>query len=136
MTLVLDLLFKMGYGGSRADVEQVGRSGDGGIDGIIKEDKLGLDIIYVQAKRWKSNIGSGVVRDFSGSLDTKGAHRGLLISTSEFTSDARKVVEDSKQKRIILIGGDRLAELMMEHQVGVSVVDSYDIYRLDTGYFE
>ena len=132
--LVIDLLVKMGYGGSREDAQAVGRSGDGGIDGIINEDRLGLDVIYVQAKRWKGNVGEPPVRDFVGALDGKGVQKGILITTSNFNPAATNFAERSS-KRIVLINGTQLAQLMIEHNVGVSTVETYEIKRVDSDYF-
>lgn len=134
--LVVDLLVAMGYGGSRADAGRaVGKSGDGGIDGIIKEDRLGLDAVYIQAKRWEGSVGSDRVMAFSGALDDHGANKGVLITTSHFTADAKAFAEKI-QKRIVLIDGVRLAELMMDFGVGVTEEASYSIKRLDADYFE
>lgn len=134
--IVVDLLVAMGYGGSVEDAGKVvGRSGDGGIDGIIKQDKLGLDAIYVQAKRWKDPVGSPEIMKFSGSLNKRHANRGVFITTSTFTRDAVEFVEGLSQK-IILIDGKLLASLMIEHDVGVSSTHSYTLKRLDQDYFE
>ena len=133
--LVLDLLVKMGYGGSRADAEAVGRSGDGGIDGIIKEDKLGLDLIYVQAKRERNNVNVSTVRDFTGALDSKGARKGIFITTSGFTQPAKKFVEEVTSKRIILIGGKQLVQLMIDHNLGISLGNFYQLKEMDMAYF-
>ena len=133
--LVIDLLLKMGYGGSRKDAgEAIGRTGDGGIDGIIKEDKLGLDIIYIQAKRWQNQVPVKEIRDFAGSLLGKKAKKGIFITTSNFPQNAYDYVEDIEHK-IILIDGQRLAELMIEHNVGVSTQRIFDIKKLDSDYF-
>ena len=132
--LVIDLLVKMGYGGSREDAQTVGRSGDGGIDGIINEDRLGLDVIYVQAKRWAGNVGEPPVRDFVGALDGKGVQKGIFITTSNFNPAAKDFAERSS-KRIILINGNQLAQLMIEHNIGVSTVETYEIKRVDSDYF-
>jgi len=132
--LVIDLLVEMGYGGSREDAQTVGRSGDGGIDGIINEDRLGLDVIYVQAKRWKGNVGEPPIRDFVGALDGKGVQKGILITTSNFNPAATNFAERSS-KRIVLINGTQLAQLMIEHNVGVSTVETYEIKRIDSDYF-
>ena len=136
--LVVELLVKMGYGGSVEDAGKVvGRSGDGGIDGIIKEDKLGLDMIYVQAKRWKDGlVDVGSVRDFSGSLDPHGAKKGVFITTSTYTKEARSYAENLSAKKIVLIDGYELAQLMIDHDIGVSTVTNYTIKRLDSDYFE
>ena len=133
--LVIDLLVKMGYGGSREDTGRaVGRSGDGGIDGIINEDRLGLDMIYVQAKRWTGNVGEPPVRDFVGALDGAGVQKGIFITTSNFSQTAIDFAERSS-KRIILIDGNQLAQLMIDHNVGVSIEKTYEIKRVDSDYF-
>lgn len=134
--LVLDLLIKMGYGGSRRDAaEAVGRSGDEGIDGIIKEDRLGLDKIYIQAKRWGKSVGSPQLRDFIGALQLKGATKGVFITTSTFTPDAIKA-SSKANGQIVLIDGDRLSDLMIDYGVGVSTQDTYEIKKIDSDYFE
>lgn len=134
--LVVDLLVAMGYGGSRIDAgEAVGQSGDGGVDGIIKEDKLGLDAIYLQAKRWESTVGRPVVQAFAGSLDGYRARKGVLITTSQFSPDARDYVSRI-EKKIVLIDGEELAKLMMDYGIGVATDAVYEIKRLDTDYFE
>lgn len=131
--LVIDLLVEMGYGGSREDAEAVGRSGDGGIDGIINQDRLGLDVVYVQAKRWKNNVGSPEIAGFAGALAGKGANKGIFITTSDFTKAAKDY--DAAGFKIILIDGKRLAQLMIDHNVGVSTVKTYEIKRVDSDYF-
>ena len=134
--LVVELLIKMGYGGSLKDAgKAIGQSGDGGIDGIIKEDKLGLDVIYIQAKRWENVVGSGEVRNFVGSLVGRHANKGIFITTSGFTKDALDYVKTIPQK-VILIDGETLAQLMIENDVGVSKITSYDIKKIDSDYFE
>jgi restriction system protein len=134
--IVVDLLVAMGYGGSVEDAGKVvGKSGDGGIDGIIKQDKLGLDFLYVQAKRWKDVVGSPEVMKFSGSLTKKHANRGVFITTSFFSKDALEYIEEMPQ-RIILIDGRRLASLMIEHNVGVAPAKTYTLKRLDQDYFD
>jgi restriction system protein len=133
--LVVDLLVAMGYGGSRKDAGQaVGQSGDGGIDGIIKEDKLGLDAVYIQAKRWENTVGRPVVQAFAGSLEGQRARKGVFITTSQFSSDAKAYV-DRIEKRIVLIDGEHLAQLMIEHGVGVAEVATYTVKRMDLDYF-
>jgi restriction system protein len=133
--LVVQLLVAMGYGGSLADAGQaVGRSGDGGIDGIIKEDKLGLDVVCVQAKRWQGTVGSQAVREFAGSMEGMRARKGVLITTSSFSKDAGEYVSRIERK-IVLIDGGRLAELMIDHGIGVSVSRTFVIKRLDLDYF-
>ncbi len=134
--LVIDLLVAMGYGGSRADAGQsIGRSGDEGIDGIIKEDKLGLDVVYVQAKRWQGAVGRPVVQAFAGSLEGHRARKGVMITTSSFTQEAREYVTKI-EKKIALIDGATLGKLMMDHDVGVSVRGTYLVKKLDLEYFE
>lgn len=130
--LVIDLLVKMGYGGSRKEAGQaVGRTSDGGIDGIIKEDRLGLDIIYIQAKRWESTVGRPEIQKFAGALQGQRARKGIFITSSNFTKEATEYVSmiDSK---IILIGGTQLANLMIDHGVGVSPMAVYEVKRIDT----
>jgi restriction system protein len=133
--LVVDLLLAMGYGGSRQEAAQLTAPGaDGGIDGVINEDRLGLDVIYVQAKRWDSNVGRQEIQKFAGALQGKRAKKGVFITTSDFTPDAREYVRNI-DSRIILVDGGRLAELMIEHNVGVSVAQSYDLKKIDTDFF-
>jgi len=133
--LVIDVLIKMGYGGSRREAGQaMGKSGDGGIDGIIKEDKLGLDIIYIQAKRWEGSVGRPEIQKFAGALQGQRARKGIFITTSSFTKDALDYVLNIDSK-IILIDGERLAELMIENNVGVSSIGAYEIKKIDSDYF-
>ena len=132
--LVVDLLVKMGYGGSREDAGRaVGGSGDGGIDGIINEDRLGLDVIYVQAKRWEGNVGEPEIARFAGALAGRGATKGIFITTSDFTRAARAY--DASGFKIVLIDGHQLAQLMIDHDVGVSIEKTYEIKRVDSDYF-
>ncbi len=135
--IVVELLVKMGYGGSRADAGRaIGRSGDGGIDGIIKEDKLGLDVVYIQAKRWDSNpVGRPDVMQFAGALQVQRANKGIFLTTSRFTDDARNYVSQIGSK-IVLIDGEHLTDLMIEHDIGVSTVSLYPVKRIDSDYFE
>lgn len=134
--LVVELLIAMGYGGSRRDAGQaVGRSGDGGIDGVIKEDRLGLDAVYIQAKRWENPVGRPAVQQFSGSLDSHKATKGVLITTSSFTAEAKDYVR-SIGKRIVLLDGAQLAELLIDNEVGVVTEAAYRLVRVDQGYFE
>jgi restriction system protein len=133
--LVVDLLLAMGYGGSRREAATVTKkSGDGGIDGIIKEDKLGLSSIYIQAKRWKGQVGRPEVQTFAGALQEHYAEKGVLITTGYFTQEATRSVQKIKNK-IILIDGAKLTELMMEHGVGVSAVKSFEIKKVNLSYF-
>lgn len=133
--LVIDVLLAMGYGGSRRDAAHaVGKSGDGGIDGIIHEDRLGLDAVYVQAKRWEGSVGRPTVQAFAGSLEGRRARKGILITTSTFADTAVQYV-NMIEKRIVLIDGRRLAELMLDFGVGVQEKTAYRIYRIDDDYF-
>jgi len=136
--LVVDLLFAMGYGGSRAEAAQVTqKSNDGGIDGIINEDRLGLDVIYIQAKRYQasSSIGRKEIQSFVGALAGKQANKGVFITTSDFAKTAIDYAENISQK-VILINGPRLAHLMIEHNIGVSTIRTLSLKRLDSDYFE
>lgn len=134
-TVVVELLVKMGYGGSRQDAGQaLGRSGDGGIDGMIKEDHLGLDAIYVQAKRWKNTVGRPDIQAFAGSLEGERARKGVFLTTSTFSKEAIDYVARI-EKKIVLIDGQRLASLMVDFGVGVTTVDTLEIKRLDGDYF-
>lgn len=133
--LVLDLLIKMGYGGSRPEAGSVtGRGADGGIDGVIKEDKLGLDVIYVQAKRWSSTVGRPELQAFAGSLEGNRAQKGVFITTSQFSPDAKTYVSQIG-KKIVLIDGQQLSEMMIDYDVGVSVGETYAVKRIDSDYF-
>ena len=135
--LVVQLLVAMGYGGNRANAGQVTQlSADNGIDGIINEDPLGLDTIYLQAKRWQDAVGEGPVRDFIGALDIKGVKKGVFLTTSYYTPAARAAIQNIRSdKKIVLIDGARLAALMIEHNLGVSVAQSFALKRLDTDFF-
>lgn len=138
--LVVDLLLAMGYGGSLNEVREiagkaVGKSGDGGIDGIIKEDRLGLDLIYIQAKRWKDAVGSNEIRNFLGALDCQKSHKGIIITTSDFTKSAIETTKSST-KKVVLISGEELSRLMIENNIGVSKNISYHIKKIDSDYFE
>jgi restriction system protein len=135
--LVVMLLVRMGYGGSLQDAGMaVGRSGDGGVDGVIKEDKLGLDTIYIQAKRWgDKTVGSPQIDQFAGALQKKKARKGVFITTSTFSAEARRSVADYTT-RIVLIDGPTLAELMIDYDVGVAVTTTYQLKRLDSDFFD
>jgi restriction system protein len=134
--LVVDLLVKMGYGGNRQDAgKALGKSGDGGIDGIINEDRLGLDVIYIQAKRWESSVGRPEIQKFAGALQGQRARKGIFITTSSFTSEAKEYASRIDSK-IILIDGEHLSRLMAEHNVGVSTVGQYEVKKLDSDYFD
>jgi len=133
--LVVDLLVGMGYGGSRKEAGEVlGKTGDGGIDGIIKEDKLGLDIVYIQAKRWENVVGRPEIQKFAGALLGQKARKGIFITTSSFTKDAITYAS-SLENKVILIDGSRLSRLMIDHDIGVSITASYQVKRVDSDYF-
>lgn len=134
--VVVDLLVAMGYGGSRQDAGRaIGRSGDGGIDGIINEDRLGLDVIYVQAKRWENTVGRPEVQKFAGALQGQRANKGIFITTSNYSRDAVEYANRISTK-IIVIDGETLARLMVDHNVGVTRTGVYELKRIDTDYFE
>jgi restriction system protein len=134
--MVIDLLIKMGYGGSRREAgTAIGKSGDEGIDGIINEDKLGLDSIYIQAKRLENTVPIKEIRDFAGSLLSKKARKGVFITTSDFPKSAYDFV-NSIEPRIILVDGNKMASLMIEHGVGISTKETYEIKSIDNDYFE
>ncbi|NQT74272.1 MAG: restriction endonuclease [Chloroflexi bacterium] len=133
--LVIDVLVKMGYGGTRKDAgKAMGRSGDGGIDGIIKEDRLGLDTIYIQAKRWDNSVGRPEIQKFAGALQGQKAKKGIFITTSIYTKEAEEFVTNIDNK-IVLIDGDTLGQLMIDHDVGVSRIALYEIKKVDSDYF-
>jgi restriction system protein len=132
-TIVLDLLHKMGYGTSRGDLQRVGGSGDGGIDGIISLDRLGLEKVYVQAKRWQNSVGRPEVQAFYGALAGHRATKGVFISTAQFTQQA---VEFAKSvERIVLVNGEKLADLMIDNEVGITM-RPVRVPKLDSDYFE
>jgi restriction system protein len=134
--LVVDLIVRMGYGGSRKDAGQaLGKTGDGGIDGIVKEDKLGLDTIYLQAKRWENSVPVKEIRDFTGALASKKAKKGIFITTSSFPQSVYDFVTQVEY-RIILINGDQLADLMIEYNVGLTPINEYQVKKIDFDYFE
>lgn len=133
--LVVDLIVRMGYGGSRQDAgKAVGKSADGGIDGIIKEDKLGLDNVYIQAKKWENSVSRPEIQKFAGALQGHRARKGIFITTSSFTNGAIEYVAGIESK-IVLIDGDELAELMIDFDVGVSTIASYNVKKIDMDYF-
>lgn len=134
--LVVDLLVKMGYGGNRQDAgKALGKSGDEGIDGIINEDRLGLDVIYIQAKRWEGTVGRPEIQKFAGALQGQRARKGVFITTLSFTNEAKEYASLIESK-IILIDGEHLSRLMVEHNVGVSTVGQYEVKKLDSDYFD
>lgn len=134
-SLVVELLVKMGYGGSMKDAgRSIGRSGDGGIDGIIKEDRLGLDVIYIQAKRWENVVGRPEIQKFIGALAGQGAKKGVFITTSRYTNDAREY-QPRNDTKIVLIDGEQLADLMIDFNLAVSTANTFEIKRIDYDYF-
>jgi restriction system protein len=133
--LVVDLLVAMGYGGTHEDAAKVvGGSGDGGIDGVIKEDRLGLESIYVQAKRWEASVGRPNIQQFAGALAGHHARKGVVLTTSSFTQDAVNYAK-ALQATIVLIDGEQLADLMIEFGVGVSDVQTIRLKKVDEDYF-
>jgi restriction system protein len=133
--LVVELLVKMGYGGSLQDAGRaIGKSGDDGIDGIIKEDRLGLDVIFIQAKRWQATVGRPEIQKFVGALQGQRARKGVFITTSSFSAEAREYASRIDSK-VVLIDGPQLAQFMMDFDIGVTPVASYQVKRLDSDYF-
>jgi restriction system protein len=134
--VVIDLLLALGYGGSRKEAAQVTqKSGDEGIDGVINEDRLGLDVIYVQAKRWAGKVGRPQIQSFAGALAVKKSNKGIFITTGEFHDNALEYTRDVQHK-IILIDGRRLAELMIDNNIGISDEYLYRVKKVDSDYFE
>lgn len=134
--LVVDLLVRMGYGGSYSEASAVvGKTGDGGIDGVIKEDRLGLDIVYIQAKRWDGNVGSKELQSFVGALASKKSRKGVFITTSGFTKSAFDYAKSIDQN-IVLIDGDILTSLMIEFNLGVAIQQTIELKQIDFDFFE
>lgn len=133
--IVVELLVSMGYGGSRKDAgKAIGKSGDEGIDGIIKEDRLGLDIIYIQAKRWENTVGRPEIQKFAGALQGQRARKGIFITTSNFSKDAHEYASRIDSK-IVLIDGDELTQFMIDNNIGVTPISKYEIKKMDSDYF-
>lgn len=133
--LVLRLLVGMGYGGSMEDVQGVARGADGGVDGVVNQDHLGLDRIYIQAKRWEGAVGRPVIQGFVGALAGVGASKGVIMTTSTFAQPAQEYVKTLTDRRIILIDGKRMSELMLKHGIGVSTKQTFMIQRMDEDFF-
>jgi restriction system protein len=135
--IVVEVLLKMGYGGNRRDAgKAIGKGHDGGLDGLIKEDRLGLDAIYIQAKRWKDTVvGRPEIQKFVGALADKQAKKGVFITTSEYSREAREYASRINDKAVVLIDGETLAQLMIDHNVGVSTNAAYELKKIDTDYF-
>jgi restriction system protein len=136
--VVVDLLLAMGYGSTAEDAgRSLGGSGDGGVDGVIREDRLGLDLIYIQAKRYRDTpVTVDQLRSFAGALDDRGARKGVFITTSRFTADAQNFAERQQMKRIALVDGEKLTDLMLRHDVGVRPARTIVVKKLDVDYFE
>jgi restriction system protein len=133
--LVVDLIVSMGYGGSRKDAGQaIGKNGDEGIDGIIKEGRLGLEVVYIQAKKWQNIVGRPEIQKFVGALQCQRAKKGIFITTSSFTKDAIDYASKIDTK-VVLIDGEQLGTLMIDFNIGVSSVKSFEIKRIDSDYF-
>lgn len=135
--LIVQLMLSLGYGGSVEDAGQtLGKSGDGGVDGVIKQDKLGLDNIYLQAKRWnEGTVGSKEVQAFVGALSGQGASKGVFITTSTFSKAAKDYTKLNHAFKVSLVDGLELARLMIDHNLGVSLVQRYDVKRIDSDFF-
>ena len=133
--LVLRLLVGMGYGGSMADVQGVARGADGGVDGVVNQDQLGLDRIYIQAKRWEGSVGRPVIQGFVGALAGVGASKGVIMTTSTFAQSAQDYVRTLTDRRIVLVDGQRMSELMLKHGIGVSTKQTFVIQRMDEDFF-
>jgi len=134
--LVLDVLHAMGYGDGTEDARlRTGGTGDAGIDGVIRQDRLGLEGIYVQAKRWESTVGRPAIQAFVGALQGARATRGVIVTASGFSADAREYAA-TVSPRVVLIDGQRLAELMVDHDVGVSARETYSVKGIDSDYFD
>ena len=135
--LIIDVMLAMGYGARRRDLaRRLGRRGDGGVDGVVEQDELGLDVIYLQAKRYKlgSAVAVGDIRDFAGTLDAHHAGKGVFVATSQFTKAARDFVS-LLSRRIVLVDGEKLTGLMIRHNIGVKVQETFQFKRLDADYF-
>lgn len=133
--LVLQLLVGMGYGGSMADVQGVARGADGGVDGVVNQDHLGLDRIYIQAKRWEGSVGRPSIQGFVGALAGVGASKGVIMTTSTFAQPAQEYVKTLTDRRIVLVDGKRLSELMVKHGIGVSTKQTFVVQRMDEDFF-
>lgn len=135
-SVVVRLLMAMGYGGVAGHGTVTGRSGDGGIDGVIRQDKLGLDVVCIQAKRWEGPVGRPVIQGFVGSMDYIRAKKGVIMTTSGFTKDAADFVDRIEGKKVVLIDGDQLADLMIEHGLGVVTAKTYELKEVSNDFFD
>src|SRR5262249_3532782 len=134
--VVVRLLHAMGYGSVTGDASVTGKPGDGGIDGIIKEDKLGLDVVCIQAKRWEGSVGRPIIQGFVGSMDYLRAKKGVILTTSQFTRDALDYVERIEGKKVVLIDGPTLTDLMIQHNVGVKPTKQYELKEVSNDFFD
>src|SRR5262245_59977379 len=134
--VVVRLLRAMGYGGGAGEASVTGKCGDGGIDGVIKEDKLGLDVVCIQAKRWDGSVGRPIIQVFVGSMDYIRARKGVILTTSQFTRDALDFVDRIEGKKVVLIDGPTLAGLMVEHNVGVKLTKVYELKEVSNDFFD
>jgi restriction system protein len=135
-SVVVKLLMAMGYGGVAGHGSVTGKSGDGGIDGVIKQDKLGLDVVCMQAKRWEAPVGRPVIQGFVGSMDYIRAKKGVIITTSTFTKDGLDFVDRIEGKKVVLIDGSRLSDLMIEHNLGVTTTKTYTLREVSNDFFD
>ncbi len=135
-SVVVKLLMAMGYGGIAGEGTVTGKSGDAGIDGVITQDKLGLEVVCIQAKRWTGSVGRDVVQQFVGSMDYYRAKKGVILTTSTFTKDAAEFVHRIEGKKVVLIDGERLAELMIEHNLGVTRTKTYELKEVSNDFFD
>lgn len=135
-SVVVRLLMAMGYGGVAGHGSVTGKSGDGGIDGVIRQDKLGLDVVCIQAKRWDGPVGRPVVQQFVGSMDYYRAKKGVILTTSTFTKDGADFLRHIEGKTVVLVDGDRLAELMIEHGLGVTTTKTYALKEVSNDFFD
>ena len=134
--VVVKLLMAMGYGGVAGQGTVTGKSGDGGIDGVIRQDKLGLDVVCIQAKRWEGPVGRPVIQGFVGSMDYIRARKGVIMTTSTFTKDGLDFVDRIEGKKVVLIDGGRLADLMIEHNLGVTTTKTYELKEVSNDFFD
>jgi restriction system protein len=134
--VVVMLLMAMGYGGIAGEGDVTGKSGDGGIDGVIKQDKLGLDVVCIQAKRWDGPVGRPVIQSFVGSMDLYRARKGVILTTSNFTKDGQDFVHRIEGKKVVLIDGEKLADLMIEHNLGVTTTKTYELKEVSNDFFD
>ncbi|WP_337174924.1 restriction endonuclease [Paludisphaera sp.] len=135
-SVVVRLLMAMGYGGVAGHGSVTGKSGDGGIDGVIRQDKLGLDVVCIQAKRWDGPVGRPVVQQFVGSMDYYRAKKGVILTTSTFTRDGMDFLARIEGKTVVLVDGDRLAELMIDHDLGVTTTRTYALKEVSNDFFD